>query len=99
MSAPLFTDEPDPEERLRRTHEALREMKDRHRALPAKLLQDVNNFIPPALFTRAARTTFALASGPVRPTWNLVVSNVPGPQIPLYMAGARPVPNFPVSVL
>jgi WS/DGAT/MGAT family acyltransferase len=99
MSAPLFTDEPDPGQRLRRTHEALREMKDRHRALPAKLLQDVNNFIPPALFARAARATFSLASGPVRPTWNLVVSNVPGPQIPLYLAGARLVANYPVSVI
>jgi hypothetical protein len=99
MSAPLFTDEPDPVQRLLRTHEALREMKDRHRALPAKLLQDVNHFIPPALFARAARATFSLASGPVRPTWNLVISNVPGPQLPLYLAGARLVANYPVSVI
>ena len=35
MSAPLFTDEPDPVRRLQRTHEALDGMKERHRALPA----------------------------------------------------------------
>jgi diacylglycerol O-acyltransferase len=100
MSAPLFTDEPDPVTRLHRTHDALGDMKVRHRALPADLLQDANNFIPPAVFSRAARLTFRLAtSGPGRPTWNLVVSNVPGPQIPLYCAGARLVANYPVSVI
>jgi diacylglycerol O-acyltransferase / wax synthase len=100
MSAPLFTDEPDPVRRLRRTHEALRVMKERHRALPAELLQDANNFIPPAVFSRAARLTFRLStSRPGRPPWNLVISNVPGPQLPLYMAGARLEANYPVSVI
>src|SRR4051812_19008115 len=100
MAAPLYTDEPDPAERLRKTHEALAEMKERHRALPAELLQDANNFIPPAVFARAARLTFGFsASRPGRPTWNLVISNVPGPQFPLYMAGAKLVANYPVSVI
>ncbi len=100
MAAPLFTDEPDPVLRLQQTHEAMREMKERHRALPAELLQDVNHFIPPAVFARAARLTFRLStSRPGRPTWNLVISNVPGPQFPLYMAGARLVANHPVSVI
>jgi WS/DGAT/MGAT family acyltransferase len=100
MSAPLFTDEPDPVRRLMRTHEALDGMKERHRALPAGLLQDANHFIPPAVFSRAARLTFRLAtSGPGRPTWNLVISNVPGPPVPLYCAGARLMANYPVSVI
>jgi diacylglycerol O-acyltransferase / wax synthase len=100
MSAPLFTNLPDPVVRLRRTHEALAVMKERHRALPAELLQDANHFIPPAVFARAARATFALSvSSPGRPTWNLVISNVPGPQIPLYCAGARLDANYPVSVI
>jgi WS/DGAT/MGAT family acyltransferase len=100
MSAPLFTNVADPAERLRMTHEALREMKERHRALPAELLQDANHFIPPAVFSRAARLTFSLAtSGAGRPTWNLVISNVPGPQSPLYCAGAQLKANYPVSVI
>jgi diacylglycerol O-acyltransferase / wax synthase len=100
MSVPLFTDEPDAVRRLRRTHEALRVMKERHRALPAELLQDANNFIPPAVFSRAARLSFRLStSRPGRPPWNLVISNVPGPQLPLYMAGARLEANYPVSVI
>ena len=100
MAAELFTDEPDPVVRLHRTHEALSVMKDRHRALPASLLQDANHFIPPAVFARAARLTFRLSSGgAARPNWNLVISNVPGPQFPLYCAGARLVAQYPVSVI
>jgi diacylglycerol O-acyltransferase len=101
MSAPLFTDEADPVARLLKTHEALLEMKERHRALPAELLQDANNFIPPAVFSRAAQLTFRLSTNGTlgRPTWNLVISNVPGPQFPLYCAGARLEANYPVSVI
>ena len=100
MSAPLHTEEADPVARLLKTHESLAEMKERHRALPAELLQDANHFIPPAVFSRAAQLTFRLSSGVVgRPTWNLVISNVPGPQFPLYCAGAKLEANYPVSVI
>jgi diacylglycerol O-acyltransferase / wax synthase len=100
MTAPLHTEIEDPIERLQATHESLLEMKERHRALPAGLLQDANEFIPPALFSQAARLTFSLgASSASRPAWNLVVSNVPGPQFPLYMAGARLEAHYPISVI
>lgn len=100
MSAPLFTDIDDPVERLATHHEALSDMKQRHKALPAELLQDANHFVPPAVFSRAAQLTFRLAtSRPGRPTWNLVISNVPGPQFPLYLAGAELVANYPFSVI
>lgn len=66
----------------------------------AELLQDTNHFIPPAVFARAARATFAISTtGAGRPTWNLVVSNVPGPQFPLFCAGAKLVAHYPVSVI
>jgi diacylglycerol O-acyltransferase len=100
MAAPLHTEIADPVERLRATHKSLLVMKERHRALPAALLQDANHFVPPAVFARAARLTFRYStSRPGRPTWNLVISNVPGPQFPLYLAGARLEANYPVSVI
>lgn len=99
-AAPLHTEIADPTTRLRRTHDSLGDMKQRHRALPASLLGDANHFIPPAVFSRAARLTFAIAtSRPGRPVWNLVISNVPGPQFPLYCSGATLVANYPVSVI
>ncbi|MFN2463999.1 MAG: wax ester/triacylglycerol synthase family O-acyltransferase [Candidatus Dormibacteria bacterium] len=98
MSAPALTNEASPTRRLELTHAALAGMKDRHRAMPADLLQDATNFIPPAVFSRAARLTFAISST-ARPTWNLVISNVPGPPFPLYCAGARLQAIYPVSVV
>jgi WS/DGAT/MGAT family acyltransferase len=100
MTAPLHTEIEDPVARLQATHNALAEMKERHRALPAELLQDANQFIPPAVFSRAARLTFSLSvSRAGRPAWNLVISNVPGPQFPLYIAGARMEAHYPISVI
>jgi diacylglycerol O-acyltransferase / wax synthase len=98
MSVPLSTNEADPVHRLQLTHEALRAAKERHRALPAQLLQDATQFIPPAVFARAARVSFSLAATRT-PVWNLVISNVPGPQFPLYCVGARMVAHYPVSVI
>ena len=60
---------------------------------------DATQFIPPALFARASRATFSLAATRTPPLWNLVVSNVPGPQFPLYCVGARVQAIYPVSVV
>jgi WS/DGAT/MGAT family acyltransferase len=100
MFVPIPTDEPDPVQRLLRAHETLKVAKERHRALPATLLQDATQFIPPAIFARATRVVTQLAAtSRVRPALNLVISNVPGPRVPLYCAGARMVANYPVSVI
>jgi diacylglycerol O-acyltransferase len=98
LAVPVYTNEADPLARLRRTHQALKAAKDLHKALPAQLLQDATQFIPPAVFARASRVTMSLAATR-RPIWNLVISNVPGPQFPLYCAGARMEANYPVSVI
>jgi diacylglycerol O-acyltransferase len=98
LSVPFFTNEASPIKRLMLTHDAMLVAKERHSALPAALLQDATEFIPPAVFSRASRITFSLAASH-KPLWNLVVSNVPGPQIPLYMAGARLTAHYPVSVI
>jgi WS/DGAT/MGAT family acyltransferase len=98
MVLPIPTDVADPRERLLHAHDVLRSAKSHSRALPASLMTDVSNFLPPALFTRASRVAFEI-SGRVRPPLNLVVSNVPGPPVPLYMGGARLLAHYPVSVV
>ncbi len=88
----------DPVQRLRRINETMKAAKERHRALPASLLQDANHFIPPALLAQAARATSRLAGvrGINQPV-NVAISNVPGPSVPLYLGGARQRAQFPIS--
>ena len=66
--------------------------------MPATLLQDLSDLIPTALSGLAARALFRLATVPGVP-FNLFVSNVPGPQIPLYIAGASVEGIYPVSAV
>jgi diacylglycerol O-acyltransferase / wax synthase len=98
MVVPIPTDVADHRERLMRAHEVLGRAKTRHRALPASLLQDATQFIPPAVHARATRATMRVAAT-AAPPLNLVISNVPGPPVPLYSAGATLMNNFPVSVV
>jgi WS/DGAT/MGAT family acyltransferase len=98
MIVPIPTNVADPRERLMTAHETLQVAKTRHRALPASILTDATQFVPPALVTRAARAV-AQVSSTVQPPLNLVISNVPGPPIPLYLAGAQLVAHYPVSVI
>ena len=98
MIVPIPTDEAHALRRLERTHELLRSAKERHRALPANLLTDATAFIPPAVASLAARTTMQLL-GRTRPPVNLVISNVPGPRNPLFLAGAQLQAAYPVSVI
>jgi WS/DGAT/MGAT family acyltransferase len=97
MLVEIPTDRDDPEQRLLGAHETLRTAKERHQAVPADVIQDANHIVPPALLVRAARvTTMAKARGaPV----NTVISNVPGPREPLYLAGARLEALYPVSAI
>lgn len=100
MVAALPTHLTDPVERLRAVHEAMRGAKEQHRAIGAETLQDVTQFAMPALATRAARVAAQLRLADyVNPPYNLVISNVPGPRTPLYLAGARVTGYFPVSVV
>jgi diacylglycerol O-acyltransferase len=98
MIVPIPTDEAHALRRLERTHELLRSAKERHQALPANLLTDATAFIPPAVASLAARTTMQLL-GRTRPPVNLVISNVPGPRNPLFLAGAQLQATYPVSVI
>lgn len=98
MIVPIPTDVADPRKRLARAHEILKVAKERHKALPASFLTDATNFIPPALHARAARVS-AEMMGRGRTPLNVVISNVPGPPVTLYSAGAELLHNYPVSVI
>lgn len=98
MLAALPTQVSDPMQRLHLLHRSLAAAKQRFRATPARLLHEYSAALPQALHGLASRTVLrAVALG--GPPFNLFVSNVAGPQIPLYAAGARVTGNFPVSVV
>jgi diacylglycerol O-acyltransferase / wax synthase len=100
MAVAIPTDVADPLERLRAAHEALRSAKERHKAVPASLMQDATRFVPPAIHARASRVTLRLSARNVAtPVFNVVISNVPGSPTPLYSAGARLLANYPVSAV
>jgi diacylglycerol O-acyltransferase len=100
MLAPIPTHLADPVERLRAVHEAMKVAKTQHAAVPAELLQDAAKFAMPALTAGAARAAAQMRiADVVNPPFNLVISNVPGPREPLYVAGARLLSSFPVSAI
>ena len=78
----------------------MRIAKEQHNALPANLLQDFAQFAPPAVAARAARVIArATVTSWMDAPFNVVISNVPGPQFPLYGFGSRLVANYPVSAI
>lgn len=100
MLTGLPTDEADPTIRLRRCRTELRAAKERHEAVPASLMRDANDLIPPILFGRAVRAlTGIAASNALAPVANLVISNVPGPRSALYCAGRQIHEHYPVSTI
>jgi diacylglycerol O-acyltransferase len=98
MLTALPTHEHDPAQRLEDLHTSLLEAKERFDAVPAQLLQEYSSVLPQALHGLASRTLLrALTMG--APPFNLFISNVPGPQLPLYTAGSRVTGSFPVSAV
>ena len=67
--------------------------------IPQGLVDDVSDFAPPALTARAARVMFASKILHRLPAFNTVISNVPGPNVPIYLAGAKLLAHHPVSVV
>jgi WS/DGAT/MGAT family acyltransferase len=98
MLAHLPTHIADPTQRLHVVAESMAVAKERFEAVPATILQDLSAAIPTALSGLASRALFRLVTVP-GPPFNLFVSNVPGPQLPLYVAGARVEGVHPVSAV
>ena len=83
----------DPVARLRTVREAMDGIKSSKKALGAEVISRFNDFAPPTLLAQAARINFSTR------LFNLIVTNVPGPQFPLYVLGRELLDIFPVAFL
>ncbi len=97
MFSKLETQIEDPAERLTAIAEANTTAKEHSSAIGATLLQDWSQFAGPAVFGVAMRVYARSRLTESRPVHNLVVSNVPGPQIPLYFLGAEVTAMYPLG--
>jgi diacylglycerol O-acyltransferase len=99
MLASLPTTVSDPGLRLEIVHAATEAAKAQQAAIPQGLVDQISDFAPPALTARAARVVFATGLLHRLPPFNVTISNVPGPNVPVYLAGAKLVAHYPVSVV
>jgi WS/DGAT/MGAT family acyltransferase len=94
----LATDIEDPVARLMVIHEANKGAKEEHKAIGADMLQNWAEFAAPTMFSLAARAYSGLKLADRHPViHNLVISNVPGPPMPLYFAGAQLTALYPLG--
>ncbi len=87
--------EPDPVVRLSQVSYAMKAHKESGQSVGADAIVALSGFAPPTLHALGAR----VANGISRRLFNLVVTNVPGPQFPLYAGGAQMLEMFPVVPL
>ena len=88
---PVFLD--DPLARLRYVKDAMDGLKESRQALAASAIASLQGFAPPTIHAQASRLNFAGRF------FNLLVTNVPGPQFPLYVLGRRMSEIFPIPFL
>src|SRR4051812_28754021 len=93
LVAPLPVGMRDPVLRLKRVSEAMEGVKDSKQALGAEVIAGAQDFAPPTLLAQASRLNFSTRF------YNLLVTNVPGPQVPLYVLGRKIEGVFPVPFL
>ena len=95
MTVQVRSDIADPKERLVAVHDGTRDAKELTHAIGAKSMTDYTQFIPSMLTAQAARLSsrWGLANR-MNPSFNCVITNVPGPPIPLYNTGAKMVANY-----
>jgi hypothetical protein len=83
----------DPLARLRFIRQAMDGLKESKQAVGAATIAAVNNLAPPTILDQASRLQFSTR------LFNLIVTNIPGPQFPLYVLGRRLQDLFPVAFL
>jgi WS/DGAT/MGAT family acyltransferase len=93
MRGPLPVYVEDPVRRLRIVSEAMEGLKRSKQALGAEVISRFNDFAPPTLLAQASRLNFSTR------LFNLIVTNVPGPQLPLYVLGREMEEIIPVAFL
>jgi diacylglycerol O-acyltransferase / wax synthase len=93
MRGPLPVYIADPLPRLRFVSHAMDGLKESKQALGAEVIAGAQNFAPPTILAQASRLNFSTR------LFNLIVTNVPGPQFPLYVLGRRMERVFPVAFL
>ena len=98
MFTKLATDVADPVERITTIGEQVRKAKDHHGSMDSNLLRGWAQFIPPATMGLAMKlySSNELAEHHP-PVFNLVISNVPGPDFPLYYLGAKIDAMYPLG--
>jgi diacylglycerol O-acyltransferase len=93
MVAPLPVGTPDPSERLAAVRESMDGVKNSKQAVGAETLTKMEEFMPPTVLAQAARLGFSPR------LYNVLVTNVPGPQFPVYLLGRQMLELFPVAFL
>jgi diacylglycerol O-acyltransferase / wax synthase len=93
MRGPLPVYIADPLERLRFVRHAMDGLKESKQALGAEVIAGAQNFAPPTLLAQASRLNFSTR------LFNLIVTNIPGPQFPLYVLGREMLEAYPVAFL
>jgi WS/DGAT/MGAT family acyltransferase len=100
MFVTLGTDIADPVKRMEAIQEATHSSKEFAQALGARTLLDYAQLMPGGLVGLGARTGARLSlANRMRPIFNTTVTNMPGPQEPLYMAGARLVALYGIGMI
>jgi WS/DGAT/MGAT family acyltransferase len=93
MRGPLPVYIADPLNRLRFVSQAMDGLKESKQALGAEMISGAQNFAPPTILAQASRLNFSTR------LFNLIVTNVPGPQFPLYVLGREMLHAIPVAFL
>src|SRR3954451_5950908 len=93
MRGPLPVYIEDPVERLHAVRATMDGLKESKQAVGAEVLASVQNFAPPTVLAQASRLNFSTR------LFNLIVTNVPGPQFPLYVRGRELLEVFPIAFL